>query len=356
MGEEVDQDFVLSDRKKDILLCAVESYIEKALPITSGSVKENAFSTLSSATLRNELNALEAMGYLKQLHTSGGRIPTSKAYRLYVNDLMKDTKKLDHDMIDKIKSKFSNRSAYLKDVLNDLAKSINEITSYPTFVTLKGYEELVVQGINIIPLITGQALILFQTNVGIISNTLTLSNDITEENCKDASKFLSNQLYGKKIYEIIANYDELNQSFYNQIGYFEELFVSITDLLKEYVDNGLSFMRNTSTTKLLSTPEYKNIDNAKKFLTIVENEDKIKNIISSIDNNNSADVVVTIGEENVNEDLSGYSIVQANYSMGNGIVTNISVLGPERMDYPKITSALKFIIDEMKSMDNQHKE
>lgn len=350
------EEFNLSDRKRDILLTAIESYIDKALPITSGSVQENAFQTLSSATLRNELNALEAMGYLKQLHTSGGRIPTSKAYRLYVDNLMADSTSLDSEVIDKIKAKFSTRSAYLKDVLDNLAESINEVTSYPTFVTLKGYQELVVQGINIIPLITGQALILFQTNAGIISNTLALHPSITEENCKDASKFLSNQLYGKKIGEIIEHYDDYNQSFHNQIGYFEELFNSITDVLKEYVTGGLSFVKNTSTTKLLSNPEYSDIDNAKKFLNIVENEDRIQEIISSIDNNNSSDVVITIGEENVNEDLSHYSIVQANYTMGNGVVTNISVLGPERMDYPKITSALKFIMDELKSMDKGEKE
>ena len=352
----MENDFHLSDRKKEILLSAVESYIEKALPITSGSVQESAFQSLSSATLRNELNALEAMGYLKQLHTSGGRIPTSKAYRLYVNELMVDSHKLDHELIRKIRQKFSTRSAYLKDVLDTLAQSINEITSYPTFVSLKGYGELIVQGINIIPLITGQALILFQTNAGIISNTLQLSPDITEDNCKDASKFLSNQLYGKKIGEIIRNYDAYNRSFHNQIGYYEDLFYSITDVLKEYVDNGLQFVKNTSTTKLLSNPEYKDIDSAKKFLNIVENQDRIQDILNSIDDNNNSDVVITIGEENLNEELSHYSIVQANYTMGNGVVTNISVLGPERMDYPKITSALKFIMDEMKSLDQKYKE
>ena len=80
----MEEDEILSERKKQILLQSVEDYIQNALPITSKGVQQNCLQDISTATLRNELNALEAMGYLKQLHTSSGRVPTSKAYRLYV--------------------------------------------------------------------------------------------------------------------------------------------------------------------------------------------------------------------------------------------------------------------------------
>ena len=91
----------LSDRKRDILLNSVGNYIDNAMPITSSSVQSNVFIELSSATLRNELNALEEMGYLKQLHTSGGRIPTSKGYKFYVDSLLK-SRKFDSRVVDDI--------------------------------------------------------------------------------------------------------------------------------------------------------------------------------------------------------------------------------------------------------------
>ena len=350
-GDSVAEEFNLSGRKKEILMCAVESYIEKACPITSGNVQENAFNTLSSATLRNELSALEEMGYLKQLHTSGGRIPTTKAYRLYVNNLMHGNK-LDKKTISLIREKFTNRSAYLKDVLNDIAKKINEILDLPTFVHMQGFGDLILQAINIIPLITGQGLILIQTNVGIINNTIDLKKGITEDNCKDASKFLSNSLCNKKINDVLLHFDDFVKLASNQIDYYEELFMAVTDALRDFVDSGNGVATSINTTKMLSAPEYKDLDDAKKFLDIVENEDNIKEIIHSIDENSTNDVVITIGEENVCQDLQGYSIVKGNYNLGNGVVTSIGVLGPERMDYPKIAGALKFIIDELKGMDS----
>ena len=128
----------ISDRKREILFNAVESYIENASPITSEKVQSSLFTNLSSATLRNELNALEQMGYLKQLHTSSGRVPTTKAYRFYVDNLLNNNT-FDEKIINEIKDKFVVRSTFLSDVLNDIAKSINEITNFPTYVKIKGY-------------------------------------------------------------------------------------------------------------------------------------------------------------------------------------------------------------------------
>lgn len=341
------QEFTISERKQNILLDAVERYIDNAIPITSSNVQENSFKNLSSATLRNELNALEELGYLKQLHTSGGRIPTTKAYRFYVNNLFSNGS-IDAKKFGIVKDRFTKRSAYLKEVLNDLAKYISNVTSYPTFVVTKGYQELIIKGVNIIPLVTGQGLVLFQTDAGLINNTISLSQEVTEENCKDASKFLTASFYNKTIKEIFENIDEYSKSFNKQIDSYQNLFNSLIQILEGYVNNGMSFLTSSNTTKLLEKPEYKDINNAKKFLNILENEEEIKNIMETMDKNNTNDIVFTIGEENLDKKYSDYSIIQANYTLGNGVVTKIGVLGPERMDYAKIASALKYVVDEMK--------
>lgn len=342
MGNEIK----ISERKHELLISAVESYIENASPITSEKVQKTLFKNLSSATLRNELSTLEEMGFLKQLHTSSGRIPTTKAYRYYVNNLIKN-KEFDVDVINEIKDKFVMRSAFLSDILTDIAKSINQITNFPTYVRIKSYQDLTVQGINIIPLITGQGLILFQTSAGIINNTIELSSDVTEDICKDASKYLTTNLYNKTITDIIENIDYYNELFKKQISFYQELFVAVTGILKQFAEEKASKLVNTNTTKLLSEPEYKDINEAKKFLKLIENEKEIKEIIENIDDNSSSDVVFTIGEENLNEKYSDYSIINTNYHIGSGVVASVSVLGPERMDYAKIASALKYISDEL---------
>lgn len=342
----------ISERKHELLISAVENYIENASPITSEKVHNTLFKNLSSATLRNELSALEEMGFLKQLHTSSGRVPTTKAYRYYVNNIINENE-FSAEVIDDIKDKFVMRSAFLSDILTDIAKSINQITNFPTYVQIKGIDNLVVQGINIIPLITGQGLILFQTNAGIINNTIELAQDITEDICKDASKYLTTNLYGKTITDIIQNIDYYNELFKKQINFYQELFVAITDVLKQFTEEKSAKLVHSNTTKLLNEPEYKDINEAKKLLKIIENEKEIKDIIDNIDDNSSNDVVFTIGEENLNEKYSDYSIINTNYHIGNGVVANVSVLGPERMNYAKIASALKYISDEIKKYSKE---
>lgn len=339
--------FNLSDRKKEILLSAVGNYIDNAMPITSGNVQNSAFNSLSSATLRNELNALEEMGYLKQLHTSGGRIPTSKGYKFYVDSLLK-SRKFDNDVVDTIRNKFERRSNFILDVVDGLAKNVSDVLKLPTFISMQNYDSLSIKGINIIPLITGQALVLVQTDAGIVNNTINLSSNITEENCKDASKFLTTNLYNKKIKDIIENFDYYNDLFKNQIKYFQEFFGFITDILKNYSSNHIKTHSNV--TNLLENPEYKDIGSAKKFLSLVENEEKISELIKDIDETSNNDIVYSIGEDNSDE-YSEYSIIKANYSLKNGVVASIGVVGPQRLDYCRIASALKFITEEINQME-----
>ena len=342
--------FSLSERKRDILLSAVGNYIDNALPITSSNVQNTAFNTLSSATLRNELNALEEMGYLKQLHTSGGRVPTSKGYRYYVNSLLA-TQNFNSDVVDLIKNKFVKRSNFILDVVDGLAKNMSDVLKLPTFVEMQNHENFTLKGINIIPLITGQALFLVQTESGIINNTIELPNGVSEENCKDASKFLTTNLYNKKIADVIENFDYYNNLFKNQIKYFQEFFVSLTETLKTYSQTH-SFKTHSNITNLLENPEYKDIDSAKKFLTLVENEDKINEAIKDIDDNSNNDIVYSIGDEN-SDDYADYSIIKANYSLKNGVIATVGVVGPKRLDYCKIASALKFITEEMSIMEKE---
>ena len=347
--------FKISDRKRDILLSAVGNYIDNALPITSGNVQNTAFTTLSSATLRNELNALEEMGFLKQLHTSGGRIPTSKGYKFYVESLLQ-SKKFDSEVVDTIKNTFVKRSNFILDVVDGLAKNVSDILKLPTFIEMQNFESLTIKGINIIPLITGQALVLVQTDAGIMNNTINLSSNITEENCKDASKFLTTNLYNKPIQDIIENFEYYNDLFKNQIKYFQEFFSFITETLKTFSSNNSFKTHSTNITNLLDNPEYKDISKAQKFLSLVENEDKITKVISDIDNSSNNDIVYSIGEDN-NDEFADYSIVKANYSLKNGVVASIGVVGPQRLDYCRIASALKYITEEISHIENeQNKE
>ena len=132
----------LSERKKKILCMAVEEYIKDCSPITSGGIKDVTSLECSTATLRSELNALEAMGYLRQLHTSGGRIPTAQGYRFYVENLLSNANFTESE-IDKVGQIIDSKTNSLSEIVSGIAKALSQATNYPTVVMVDGLENLI---------------------------------------------------------------------------------------------------------------------------------------------------------------------------------------------------------------------
>ena len=154
-----------------------------------------------------------------------------------------------------------------------------------------------------------------------------------------------------KIKDILENMEYYNNLFKNQIRYFQEFFTCITDILKTYSTN-TSIKTHTNVTDLLENNEYKDIDSAKKFLTLVKDEKEISKIITKIEDTSNNEIVYSIGEEGKDE-YDDYSIIKANYSLKNGVVASIGVVGPKRLDYYRIASALKYITEEIAQLDNK---
>ena len=141
---KIEVEMGLSERKKKILCMAVEEYIKDCSPITSGGIKDATSLECSTATLRSELNALEAMGYLRQLHTSSGRVPTAQGYRFYVESLLSNMSVTNHEL-EKVRSLIEKKTNSLSDLISEIAKAIGEATNYPTVVMASGVENLILQ-------------------------------------------------------------------------------------------------------------------------------------------------------------------------------------------------------------------
>lgn len=337
----------LSERKVKILTNSISDYIQSASPITSGAVHDTYLKDISPATLRNELNALEAMGYLKQLHTSSGRIPTSKAYRFYVNQLMRKTK-FDKKSLSTVREIFAKRTTSVNEIVNELAGVISEATNYPSFVILNSYKGLIVENIKIIPLIDGSGIVLIGTKSGIINNSMNLQKGVTENDCIDASNFLTNHFKGKTIADMIENLPKYLKDMKKELINFTGIFNDLMDCL-ENLTSGKTKMASAGSTKLLNNPEYSNIDKAKEVLNFMENEDKLKNVITNT--NGDDELSFSIGNENKVSELENCSVVKAEYKVKGKTVASIGVIGPERMDYSKAAGALKFIVEELNKIN-----
>ena len=319
----------LSERKIKILNIAVEEFIKDSAPITSGSVKDKTALNVSTATLRNELNALEAMGFLKQLHTSGGRVPTAQGYRFYVENLLKDVKATNKEL-EEIKSVIENRTQSLSEMIGKIAKLISKATNYPTVVMMNGIENLVLSEFKIIPLLDEKCMVLIGTNYGYISNTMDFS--ATMENCQDASNYLTKYFKGETMGFLLANIDEYMKGMSGEIEAFQEVVNNIIKGLTKM--NRQKLLNAEGAIDLVEREE--DFNETKKIMKLLRDEDELIEVLDKTDDKISADV----GEK-------GVSVVKAPILVGGNKLASIGVIGPQKMDYSGIASALKVVIDEL---------
>ena len=321
----------LSQRKIKILTSAVEEFIKDSSPITSGSVKDKTAIDVSTATLRNELNALEAMGFLKQLHTSGGRVPTAQGYRFYVENLLKDVKATNGEL-EEVKRVIENRTQSLADMISKIAKIISKATSYPTVVMMNGIENLILTEFKIIPLLDEKCMVLIGTNCGYISQNMDFS--ATVENCTDASNYLTKYFKGETMGFLLANIDEYMRGMSGEIKAFQGIVNNIIRGLTKLNKQKLLNVQTDGMAKLIEKDE--DIKETKKIIKMLSDEEELIEVLDRTDDKISADVTDEL------------SVMKAPIMVGGNKLASIGVIGPQKMDYSGIASALKVVIDELK--------
>lgn len=320
----------LSQRKIKILNSAIEEFIKDSAPITSMSVKDKTSLDVSTATLRNELNALEAMGFLKQLHTSGGRVPTAQGYRFYVENLLKDVKATNGEL-EEVRTIIENRTQSLADMISKIAKIISKATNYPTVVMMNGIENLILTEFKIIPLLDEKCMVLIGTNYGYISETMDFSATI--ENCHDASNYLTKYFKGETMGYLLDNIDEYMRGMSGEIEAFQGVVNNIIKGLSRLNKQKLLNVQTDGMASLVDKDD--DIKETKKIIKMLSDKDELIEVLDKTENEISADVT---------DDLS---VIKAPIMVGGNKLASIGVIGPQKMDYSGIASALKVVIDEL---------
>lgn len=328
----------LSDRKKKILCAAVEEYIRDCSPITSGGIKDTTLIGCSTATLRSELNALEAMGFLKQLHTSGGRVPTAQGYRYYVENLLEEGTATSNEL-DEVKEIIASRTSSLNDIVSKIAKVVSKATNYPTVVMMDGYENLVLSEFKLLPLIEDKVMVLIGTITGYITETIDVK--ASAQDCDDASKYLTNHFKGETLGYMIENIEQFEKGMHGEIAAFQAVVNSLIHGLKKLNKQRYLDVRREGSVKLLED----NVEEGKKILNVLENENELSSILEMSGN---GDIEVTVGDEK-----DSCSVVKAPICVNGKQLASIGVIGPQRMDYAGIASALKVVIDSLRDLKGE---
>lgn len=329
---------MLDDRKLRVLYAIINSYINSAEPIGSRTITKQYDLGVSSATIRNEMSDLEELGYLNKPHLSAGRIPSDKAYRLYVNEILKNKKsKIDLTKKDEIKRILASESREVEQLLQNSAKVLSTITSYTALAISPQLKGSKIKHIQLIPIDSWQILMVLVTNTGIVKNSIfRLNKEVPEEQITVMSNLLNDKLKGLSVDEID---EKISDNIIREIYDYKTIIDGIMPIINqsmEDIDNVDLYADGI--TKILNFPEYKDLEKAKSFISFIEDKDLVVDLL--LNNSLSQDIEITIGNENIYDPIKDCSIITTTYKLGDMTIGKIGIIGPTRMDYLKLINTL----------------
>ncbi|HPF88888.1 MAG TPA: heat-inducible transcriptional repressor HrcA [Candidatus Limiplasma sp.] len=337
-------------RKFRILQAIIDDYILTAIPVGSRTISKRYDMGLSSATIRNEMSDLEELGYLDQPHVSAGRVPSAKAYRLYVDELLREGK-LKTDDAQSIRQHFVNRTGKMEDVINRAAQVLSNLTSYTSLAMGPKGAEMTIRNLQLVPISHRSALLVIVTDGGIIRDSVIhVDSDLDSDALYAISRMLTERVAGHTLHETRQILKSLGQEFSEKNGVIE----SINRLVAEADDGGgKAKIAFAGPSNILNFPEYSDVEKARTFLSLLETKDTI---LSLLEQRQSVAFTVRIGPETGIPALEDCSLVTATYSLDNGTHGTIGVIGPTRMQYSRVLGVLSAMGQQLSSLLKEDKE
>jgi len=330
----------LSDRQLQILQAVISDYVENAEPVGSRSIAKKYDLGVSPATIRNEMSDLEEMGYLTHPHTSAGRVPSDKAYRLYVNNLMQKK-----NLSAKDKKFISDRLSASRDefdaTIRHAAELLSEITNLASFAMTPSINEDTLSFVRLMPVDERTIILMIVGDSGKITNTtLRLQVPYTDEALDILSKNMTVNYKGRTLDDVLRS--EIIEDVGSDIEALSALRGSVKPTFIKTLEDMLNVhLYMEGMTNIFDLPEYSSIDRARDFLQLFQQKDEFtRKMLERADG-----VVVTIGDEN--DDLKDCSLITATYHVDGRLVGKIGVIGPTRMKYSEVTSIMEYLTNNL---------
>ena len=332
----------LSERKLKILHAIVLDFISTAEPVGSRTLSRKYNLGISPATIRNEMADLEEMGYLTHPYTSAGRVPSAKAYRLYVNNLMERYELKDNEKRI-IRQKLYKNLTELDKTIERAANILSELTNLTSFALSPKQDEDILKYINILPLGGNTVLLMIVAESGKVSNTvLNLRVPFTEERLSLMSKVMTYNYRGKRLSDILKM--DIIKKFETDIEALSKLAESIMPNFLSTLEDMLNVeLYMDGFTNIFDIPEYNDIEKAKLFLELLNEKKSLTEVLL----NRDSGVIITIGDEHSEELMKECSLITASYRVDGKFVGKLGVIGPTRMRYAEVTSVIEYLTENL---------
>ncbi len=333
----------LDDRKMLILKAIVDDYIKSMEPVGSRTIAKKYDMGLSSSTIRNEMADLEEMGLLSQPHTSAGRIPSEKGYRVYVDHLL-NPNEAELDELNKMKSFLENKIVELSQMIKVATQVISRITQYTSFSVSQKPRTTGIKALQVVPIERRKALIVVVLDNNIIRNKLiNVDETLSPESLVRLSNIINEKLAGHAAERIsILLINEIVEKAGIERAVILPIIDGIIDCLKQSEE---AEVYTEGASNLLIHPEFNNVSKAKSLLELISNDNIILDMLNECAK--AGGLIVKIGSENNIDQINECSIITATYRINNIELGTIGVLGPTRMDYSKVITSLEYIRKKM---------
>ncbi|MBN1154825.1 heat-inducible transcription repressor HrcA [candidate division KSB1 bacterium] len=335
---------VLSTREVEILGSIIKTFIEKATPVGSRYLSKYYHQNMSPATIRNVMMDLEDKGFISQPHTSAGRVPTEKAYRYYVDDIMELEELSPHD-IRRIREDLKSESNDVDKILQKSCQGLSKISNLIGVVLSPRLFSGILRKIDLVSLSENMILIILSVEAGLVKTiTMEVQSSIPKYRLEQTAQILNERLEGltiQQIHESIGNRmrdvsigdDELIQQFINSA---DKLFV----FENEHIHLG-------GTKNIVEQPEFSDKEQLQRILELIDNQKVLIHILNdyAIDEK----ITIMIGNETQKEIMKNCSLITAKYKIGS-ISGTLGVIGPIRMHYPKMITLVDYIAKEISNL------
>lgn len=333
------------ERKFRILQAIIQDYIKTAEPVGSRTLAKKYNLGVSSATIRNEMSDLEEMGLLIKPHTSAGRIPSSTAYRLYVDNFMTGYD-LDEAVREVVRSEYENYMMELNKTIEKTLDILTRMTNYTSLMVAPRMQSLNVRDLKLVFIESNRVMLIVVTREGMIKNEqIRLDNPVTPDELETVSRVLAEAIRDRNIEDLVLDAG----SFVRGLSENENRVLNeIIPVLRSLAEKSRSSkIYSTGISKILNYPEFGNIDRARHFIDTMNSSDALENALAGISMEDGKNVHIIIGPENRVPDFSDCSIIMADYKLNGEPIGTIGVIGPTRMNYEYAVSTLDFLSDEL---------
>ncbi len=356
IGSTVEKEVVLDERKMKILQAIIKNYLETGEPVGSRTISKYTDLNLSSATIRNEMADLEELGYIVQPHTSAGRIPSDKGYRLYVDNMMlereasllnQEAKLADREKeIDEMKEFLTEKVDKVETLLQNMAKMLANNTNYATMISGPHLHKNKLKFIQLSEVEDGKVLCVMVLEGNIIKNKIiAIDEELDNEGILKLNILFNSTLNGLTLEEInLGIISRMNMQAGKQLNLARNVLEAVAEAITSEDDLQIY---TSGATNIFKYPELSDSQRASELINTLEEKQLLTNLITDSESEEEKGIQIYIGNETPVKTMKDCSVVTATYELEDGLKGTIGVIGPKRMDYEKVVETLKNVKNQL---------